>query len=174
MPSDTPSPDMPTTDAVTGLSVDDLAFLAELGAAIDSTDPMPADLVDRSMAAFAMRDLDAELAELVADSWSEDGALVGVRAAAMVEPERLLTFQAASISVDVEVSDERVIGRITPPLGAAFVDAASILGQKTRATVDDRGRFVVDVPAGGPMYRLEFAVLTDDGNRRIVTDWVRR
>jgi hypothetical protein len=148
-------------------------LLAELGAAIAEHDPVPADLAERCRAAFAMRDFDAQLAELVADSWSDDEGLVGVRSATVLEPERLLTFQAGEIAVDVEVADDMVVGRIAPLFGKGIVETVSILAERRSSPVDERGRFVVEVPDGGPLFRLEFLLTDGEETRRIVTAWVR-
>jgi hypothetical protein len=55
-------------------------MLGRLRAVASRADPVPAGVVVAARGAFQWRTIDAELAELVYDSWVDDVALVGVRA----------------------------------------------------------------------------------------------
>ena len=77
----------------------DQELLLRLGVLARAADPAPAEVLELGRAALSMRRLDAELAELVADS---DAALAGVRGAGSTV--RLLTFEAGELVVEAQVS----------------------------------------------------------------------
>jgi hypothetical protein len=140
----------------------DDALEAELRRAVELFDPVPSDLLQTAVEAYALRALDAELAELVFDSLSGPSRVRGDRA------PRMLTFQGAELTVDLEVTvtagGGRVVGQLMPP-GPAEVE---VLGHHpvTLAT-DELGRFVYDdVPAGPFSLRCHLAGAT------VVTEWI--
>lgn len=117
-------------------------------------DPVPTALIDSAIAAFALRTLDADLAELEYDSLAEPSP--AVRGGA----PRLLTFRCSQAQIDVELtSTGRLLGQTTSrPATVDLVTPASTVPIEC----DDHGRFATDLPARGP-YRLRFP--------GIVTDW---
>jgi hypothetical protein len=128
-------------------------------------DPPPDTLLAQASLALAMRDLDSELAALVADSF--DDQLVGVRD---LGATRLLTFEAPGLIIELQVSragDHRSL------VGALAGDADYRLrfehpSGSVDVTPDRHGRFRVDdVPPGPLRVALEVA-----GGRSVCTAWV--
>jgi hypothetical protein len=150
---------------------DDLELEHELGLAAQAFDSVPPELMRFATASYDLRDLDAQLAELVFDSLAEDQVAL-VRTAAQ---PRLVTFQAQELSIEAEMSGDaptrRLVGRLVPtehPLPPS-VDV-QCGGTVVTAAVDDLGRFAVDVTAPGP-WRLRLT-LPGPGARPTVTAWV--
>lgn len=144
-----------------------LDALREIAAAVD---PVPAPVAAAARSLYTWRTVDAELAELVDDSLL---SAAGVRADA---PTRMLTFEAADVTLLVEVAEAGPTRRLVGQLLGGAVDAAADLevthadGAST-AHADALGRFVVDgVPAG--LVRLCFR-WAQPVTRELATSWVR-
>ena len=146
----------------------DHELLMLLRGVLEETDPVPVPLIEAAQAGFTWRTVDAELAELTADSVLDGAA---VRAA---DAPRLVTFTAGAISLVVEIAApragelaRRLIGQLVgaPP---AEVEVRHAGGSLTVQT-DDYGRFrAAPVPPGPISLALRFA-----GRRRpLVTSWV--
>lgn len=124
--------------------------LFELLAAIsDEVDSPPPEVALAARAAFAWRTVDAELAELVYDSWNDDRELAGVRTGG---GPRRLTFDAPELTVEVEIDMGgdgicRLVGQVVPPCpGVVEVRHTE---RSLSAPVDRLGRFTFDrVPSG--------------------------
>jgi hypothetical protein len=143
-----------------------LDALRELTARVD---PVPPDVVDAARSAIAWRRMDAELAELLYDSVEDQAALAGVRSEG---GPRLLTFEAAEISVELEVTpsgdERRLVGQIVPP-GEARLQVRHPAGV-VEVTADALGRFATGaLPAGPVSIRLEPA---GAGHGPVETGWV--
>jgi hypothetical protein len=115
-------------------------------------------------AALATRRLDHQLAQLIADS-----TVVQTATRAGDSSIRLLTFETATISLELQVDEvagrRSVRGHVTGAAGEAVVETAS--GTRT-APIDDRGWFAFDdLPAGVIRIRLRAA----DGTG-VTTGWV--
>jgi len=137
---------------------DDL--MARIRAAFEELDPVPAETMAAARAAIRRRDPDAALAALVDDLVFP----AGVRTAA---PTRLLTFTGSGITVELEVAQHTVTGRLTPPTSAR-IRLRHPAGDRT-AHADRTGRFTLPaVPPG--LISLVFH-LPDATS--IVTSWVR-
>ncbi len=89
---------------------DDSLLEEELRQAAAILDPVPADLRQLAMDAYALYDMDARLAELTFDSLID---AIPVRGA--VDVPRMLTFTAGDLSIDVEVTSEGLMGQVMPP-----------------------------------------------------------
>src|SRR5688500_18840211 len=93
---------------------DDTRLLSELGRIVASHDPVPSDVVAAAKASFTWRTIDAELAELAFDSLVDDDAVL-VRGD---DQPRLLTFEGASVTVEIEIvalaGERRVVGQLVP------------------------------------------------------------
>ena len=130
-------------------------------------DPVPPELLDAAAGAFAWRDIDAELAELVFDSLVDTDEASLVRGA----PERrLVSFTGGGLTIDVEVTsagtERTVMGQIVPPQ-RGVVDI-----RRRQETVsieaDELGRFRSGPLPPGPLsLRLRPA-----GGAPVVTDWL--
>lgn len=140
-------------------------MFATLRDVIHRADPVPAAVVDAARAAYAWRTIDAELAELTADSAM---ATAGVRSSAA---PRLLTFEGAGIEVEVEVaqtgSTRHLSGQLVP-VGPAQV-TVRWLGGSQETTADELGRFAVERIPGGS---VSLAIVAVGAGRPIVTSWI--
>jgi hypothetical protein len=147
-----------------------LAHLRRLAA---EADPVPDLVTEEARAAIEARDLDAALADLVADSSGDGGQEVfePVRQAASAEPgDRILSFDGHGVHLDVAVSDDdagrTVIGQLAGAAGPAELESPGL--PRIRVEADELGRFIVaEVPAGPVRLRCRSA----DGTL-IVTSWV--
>jgi hypothetical protein len=138
---------------------------ATLRSVIGRADPVPPAVVEAARAAYTWRTIDAELAELTADSAM---AAAGVRS---TSAPRLLTFEGAGVEVEVEVaqagSTRHLSGQLVP-VGPAQVTVRWAGGTK-EATADDLGRFAVEgIPAGS----VSLVVARAGAQHPIVTSWI--
>ncbi|WP_341716384.1 hypothetical protein QQG74_20495 [Micromonospora sp. FIMYZ51] len=154
-------------------------LLVPLGELIRAEDAPPAAAVELAKQSFGLRQVDTELAALVADS-AVDAVGTAVRAGAGETLPRLLTFEfegpsgtGAPQAVEVEVSGSgryrRLLGQLHPP-GAARIEVRQPEGDAARQVdADDQGRFVVAAVGVGLM-RLTWH---RPGRNAITTAWVR-
>lgn len=148
---------------------DDL--LAELRRVVTEADGPPEAVRAAARAAFLARDLDGELAVLIADSRAADGDYEPVRA--MPEPAQgrwLLSFEGGGVQVDMEVDEQhdrvRLLGQFSGTSGSEFfLESATGL---QRLDVDEIGRFIV---AGVTHGAVRLRCRSADG-ARITTVWV--
>jgi len=148
----------------------DDALIERLRRMTSALDGPPASVFDLARAAFLTRDIDGELAILVADSrFAEDFDPVR----AYGEPGQgswLLSFQGGGLRVDMEVAEHAdrlvLIGQFTGVDGGDHVlETAS--GRRP-LVVDDLGRFVVEGLDHG---RIRLRCRSADGTA-ITTTWV--
>ena len=145
---------------------DDDVLEARLRALSAEFDPAPDLVVDGAKAAWELRDLDSQLATLVADSWSDTQAVATRDSTGTL---RMLTFtsEGASIEVDVETDPvtgtRRLRGFVTGAEGDLLVETG--VARVLVPIVD--GQFDVDGLGGGPA-RLS----AGGGGGRIVTTWI--
>lgn len=136
-------------------------LLQEIQRALALLDPPPERSVEAARGAFAFRDPDAALAELVA---SLTPAAAGLRGTG-----RLLTFEAPDLTVEVEVAAGgrrlSLTGRVTPAREASLT--VRHREGETRTPVDPSGFFLADGIAAGPVM-LHFALPC---GASIVTSW---
>jgi hypothetical protein len=141
---------------------------ARLRAIAVEADPTPEHVVDAARAAFALRDLDAELAALVADSAVDTPAVL---TRAVVADVRMLSFECGSVTVELDVETDPVTQELT--LNGLAVGA---IGDVVVVRTDSReavaltadGRFRAGSVVPGPL-RLE---LTTGDGRRVTTSWI--
>jgi hypothetical protein len=148
---------------------DDEDLLERLRAICDEVDPMPELVLESARAAFSLRRLDAELAELVLDSADELVGGVTVRAAAEAEV-RMLSFEAGPLRVELQVTDRdggrHLVAHVTGvQLAAAALETAA---GSTELETDDGLLIAEAVPAG----RVRFRLTTVDGSA-YVTAWIQ-
>lgn len=134
----------------------------ELRQAAAILDPVPAELRRAAIEAYALHDLDARIAELTFDSLVD---AIPVRGA--VDVPRMLTFHTGGLTVDVEVTDEGLLGQLLPPQSAS-IEVLHGPRAGTALTADDLGRFACDAPPSGP-----FALRLRTGAEVVVTEWLR-
>ncbi len=146
---------------------DDDELEEELRRLAAQLDPVPPELLRGAAGAFAWRDIDAELAELVFDSLLDFDEATLVRGS----PERrLVSFAGGGLTIDVEVTSagpaRTVMGQIVPPQ-RGVVD---IRRPQETVTVeaDELGRFRSGPLSPGPLsLRLRPAA-----GPPVVTDWL--
>jgi hypothetical protein len=151
-------------------SDDDL--LGDLRRVVAELDPIPEAVVIAARAAFEWRTLDAELAELIADSAVDEPALL-VRGSWHA---RALAFEAAGLTIELEAEPDadgglRLAGQLIPPQPAGVTvrhgDDALVA-----IRADERGRFTAHGVAPGPV-RLRCRLDAEAGAARLVeTEWM--
>jgi len=146
-------------------------LIARLRRIAGQVDPVPQSLLSAARAAFALRDIDARVAELVRDSLV-DAPATPVRAAgtARGEEARMLSFEAAGTAIECEVmarAGERDIRGQLSGSQAATV-AAEVAGRPpVSVSVGAHGWFTVrGLPPGPFRLRCQLA----DG-ATLVTSW---
>lgn len=156
------APDEEFADAQFDAEFDAGLLEEELRQAAAILDPVPAELRQLAIEAYALHDLDAGIAELTFDSLVD---AIPVRGA--TDPPRMLTFRAGELTVDVEVTGAGLMGQVLPPQQARI----EVLGGPQAAAqvpVDAMGRFTSETPPAGP-----FALRLRTGGDVIVTEWLR-
>lgn len=149
------------------LSDDDLQLLAKVREVYAEIDPVPPHVVAAAKAAIAWRSIDSELAELVEDT--ELTPVAGVRSGAA---PRLVTFEADTLTVEVEISEtgdrRRLMGQMVPPTAGEVEIRNAECTQVVEA--DDLGRFsAADVPPG-PVSLV--CRLRGTAERPVITSWI--
>jgi hypothetical protein len=147
----------------------DEALLAEVGRMMTTADPVPEAVYRLGYAAFALRSVDAELAELVDDSAARPADLATVRGEAAGTAVRMLSYQASEVGVELHVT----------PVGGGFTALGQVFGGAVSAVlvespqhgrtvpIDDLGRFdITDLQPG--LFRLH---LLDPDRPTVITDW---
>jgi hypothetical protein len=150
-----------------GLPVNDEVILARLRVAAAVREPVPPCVLQAARDAFAWRLIDAELAELVADSACEL-AYAGTRGEGQ---PRLVTFEVpGGTSLELEADSHgaviRLIGQVVPARpGTAEVQH---LGGSVAVAVDEVGRFAAYGIYPGPMrVRLHLVAPGATGGREL-------
>lgn len=135
---------------------DDDLTLERLAGMAAQLDPPPPQVTAAAMDAYIWRSVDAELADLVYDSWLDDRPLAGVRAAG---GPRRLRFDSADCTVEVEFESKgagpgQLTGQVVPPQeGTVEVRNAE---QHLSVPVDQLGRFMVErLPPGHVSLRYQ-------------------
>lgn len=142
----------------------DEALMRELHDAVRAREAVPDRARDAARAAFAWRSIDAELLALTHDALAEAEALV--RASGDEPAPRILSFEAAGISLEVEISAEQLVGQLLP--GApGRITLESPQAPSVTVDLDDTGFFEFRKPPLGPV-RLRL----DASGRRLTTSWV--
>lgn len=131
---------------------DDLSDLVRH--ALEHADPVPGALRQAALSAFAFRDLDGALAELLSDS------LPGVRD----DGDGPMVFAVEHAEIAVTVEDGRLLGQIAPPVSCTGAVGFANAGPLTIHT-DELGRFAVDISPGPAR------IVLDHPDGRIRTDW---
>jgi hypothetical protein len=144
-------------------------LIAQLRALFLLLDPPPARVYEAAAAALDLRDLDAELADLLADTAAED-LLVGARGAGEDPGVRLLSFEGGEVGIELQVSvgpdgTREVLGQLVGADSARVVLRQA--ADRRVAAVDAVGRFRADGLTPGPL-RCEL----DEPCGRTVTGWV--
>jgi hypothetical protein len=143
-----------------GGEVSDEMILASLRMAAAVREPVPASVLQAARDAFAWRLIDAELAELVADSAFE---LSGAGTRGGWDP-RLVTFEVpGGTALELEAScfgsGIRLVGQVVP--GRPGTAEIQHPGGSVAVAVDEVGRFAAHGIRPGPM-RVKLRLVTPD------------
>lgn len=146
---------------------DDDQLLAALGEALRPEHDVPAEFTAMAKAAFAWRDIDAELATLTYDSVFEgaEAALAGSRSESA--SLRSLTFAAGELTLEIEVTEDALFGQLVPP-GPGQAEARTPDGGVVTAVIDQVGGFTIRPVPRGP-FRL-YCHATNGAN--VLTKWL--
>ena len=140
-------------------------LFARLARIADEIDPVPRLAYELGHAAFKLRRLDSELAELICDSAADTESLAGVRGELSV---RLLSFEAADLDIDLQVVPQAgrrsVLGQVVGTVTDVRMETAEGI---VPAAVDPHGRFQVDDIVAG---RMRLHVVADGAV--YITSWV--
>lgn len=124
---------------------DDAALLDELEALLRARHEPPPEVLHAARASFTWRTVDAEIAALTHDSLLDEA-----QATRAVAPPRILTFEAGSLTIEVELdaasSGRRLLGQLVPGQAAELELCHRGLVVGT-ATADAWGRFALALPA---------------------------
>lgn len=127
-------------------------------------DPVPAQLQQTAVEAYALYSLDTRLAELTFDS-----LVHGIPVRGAVDAPRMLTFHTDELTVDVEVTAHNLMGQVLPPQEARIeVLSGPQLASPPSLTADDMGRFAGDLNVSGP-----FALRLRTDAEVVMTEWLR-
>lgn len=145
----------------------------ELRELFSKVDPVPPLVTQAAKAALDWRRLDAELAELLADSALDAESLALTRGARATL--RSMSFSAGPLTIDVEIRgegpDRTMLGQVSPP-ARARIEVQTADGSAATATEsDDLGRFRTKLPAAGSI-RLRVATGDRDRPNWIETSWI--
>ena len=125
---------------------DDEQLLAALREAVRAREAVPAEFVTTGKNAFAWHNIDAELAQLTYDSSRDAGYELSLRAEAA--SIRALTFTSAHLTIELEVTQESLVGQIIPAQ-AGMITVQPADGGETAVPADEIGCFSIrPVPPG--------------------------
>jgi hypothetical protein len=150
---------------------DDDALLERLRSVLGEVDPAPPLVLAAARESFAWRDVDAELARLVADSADEPAVASATRGRGAV---RHLAFAwDGERELELEVSHSgsgtrRIIGQLLPPAPAPI--ELQHAGGVLHTSADEHGRFAADAVAAGP---VRLTARLPGPARPAATPWLR-
>ncbi|WP_433272001.1 hypothetical protein ACQPZF_14870 [Actinosynnema sp. CS-041913] len=139
--------------------MDDDELIERLRAVSAEVDPVPVWVELAAYAALSTRRLDAELAELTHDSWTDTPQLVRSGTG-----PRLLSFEVGPVSLDVQVDAAVLRVLVAGASGDLVVETAA--GERTAPIGADGWVSVSDLPGGA----LRLRVTGDDG-QVVVSRW---
>jgi hypothetical protein len=143
---------------------DDDKLLAALREALSASEAVPAWFVETGKNAYAWHNIDAELAQLTYDSFSDQRMATATRSE--TASIRALTFTSAKLSMELEVSEDSLLGQIIPPR-AGMLEIHTKTGVTT-TSVDEIGCFAVE-PKPDTSFRLRCRIA--DGTD-VLTGWI--
>ena len=146
------------------VNYDDEQLMAELSAAIAEQQLVPPGAFEDAAGAFQLRGLDQELALLTIlyDSLLDQQSLVRGAAHASI---RTMTFSRGELSLEVEVTEDAIIGQVLPQQ-SANVTLATRQATVASTDSDEWGNFLLQRPTGGAV-----RLIWQTGSEKLVTDW---
>jgi hypothetical protein len=149
----------------------DAALEEELRRLLEKADAPPPEVAAFATAALGWRRLDADLAELLADSLLEVGEPTRAQSD---EAARRLEFRTNDLSIDIEIIEDgaalRILGQLSPPPSGATIEVQSESREiLARANSDELGRFRLTLETGG---RVRLRVQRDPPASPVETSWL--
>jgi hypothetical protein len=138
---------------------DDEVLMADIGEAL-AREAVPEHRREAARAAFAWRTVDEELLQL-----SYDSAEVSAAAIRGADDPRLLSFELAGLSLELEIAADSIWGQVIPGR-ACSVTVENAAGDQLTTTADESGIFHLGVLPGP----LRLRIGTDAEARQ--TDWL--
>lgn len=154
---------------------DDNKLLAALDQALRTAPAVPREFIEAGKAAYAWRNIDAELAELDDDIelaiLSYDSAIhqepTHTAIQADAAPLRALTFASNDLAIELEITLDELHGQLVPPQPGT-VEVRLATGQVLTEAIDEIGWFVIQpVPPGS--FRL---LCHTSGGASVLTGWI--
>jgi hypothetical protein len=144
---------------------DDEELLARLREALRDREAVPAEFVEAGKSVFAWHNIDAELAQLTYDSSRDSDYEPAMRAEdASI---RALTFTSAHLTIELEVTEESLLGQIIPAQ-AGMITIQPRDGAETTVSSDEIGCFSIrPIPSGAFRLYCRTAVGID-----ALTGWI--
>ncbi|KXK58651.1 hypothetical protein AWW66_28525 [Micromonospora rosaria] len=143
----------------------DDALLAELGAALLDSGPVPEEFLDTALAAFSWRTVDAgwTVAELTFDSACDLAPAGALRSGGT---DRTLTFHGGPVAMEIEVTRTGIVGQLSTGCDGR-VSARTPDGRYEDVPMDAMGYFSMGpLPPGPVQFRARTAEYA------MVTTWV--
>lgn len=148
-------------------------LIEELRSLFANDDPVPPLVTETAKASLGWRRLDADLAELLADSSLDSESLAAARGTKATV--RSVSFSAQSLTIDVEIhgegTDQTILGQLSPPARTAIEVQTVDEAAPTAIESDDLGRFRVKLPAAGAI-RLRLAIGDPQESSWVETSWI--
>ena len=137
-----------------------------------TVDPVPPLVTEAAKAALGWRRLDAELAELLADSALDAESVALARGAQATL--RSMSFKAGQVTIDIEIhgegADRTALGQISPAGRARIELQTADQAASTIVESDELGRFRIKLPASGS---IRLRVASDPaGANWVETTWI--
>src|ERR1700689_4625468 len=102
---------------------------------------VPAEFIEMGRNAYAWHNIDAELAQLTYDSDRDADLVASLRSE--TASIRALTFTSAPLSIEVEVTEDSLVGQVVPivPEREGTIEVQAKAGATTTTSVDEIGCF---------------------------------
>ena len=144
---------------------DDEELLAALRQALTARRAVPPEFVEAGKNAFAWHNIDAELAQLTYDSTYAPQVAAHTRSESA--SIRALTFTSARIAIELEVTENSLLGQVVPAQ-AATIDIEAHDSADTQIASDEIGCFAIHPIPQGP-FRLHCRAA---GGVDVLTGWI--
>ena len=136
---------------------DDEQLLAALREALGADENVPPEFIELGKNAYAWHNIDAELAQLTYDSIHEPEEALSLRAEAA--SIRALTFTSAHLTIELEVSEDSVLGQVIPAQ-SGMIEIQGREGTTATTEADEVGCFLIRPIPDSP-FRLRFRTADD-------------
>jgi hypothetical protein len=144
---------------------DDDQLLAALKESLRARGDVPPAFVEAGENAYAWHNIDAELAQLTYDSSRDFGATPSMRSE--TASIRALTFTSAHLTIELEVSDDSLLGQVIPAREGT-IEIQTRAGPTATVPVDELGCLRIQPIPASP-FRLHCH--TADGTD-VLTSWI--